>query len=61
MSKTESIIYRPGQGPIELTRRQAEIVLQCLGRAIVEGAFKDCVVPDIGEKAAAMLQAKLDA
>lgn len=46
---------------ITLTKRQADMILACLGRAIAEGAFKDCVVPDIGEKVSKMLQAEVDA
>ena len=39
-----------------LTERQLDMVAACIARAQVEGAFKDCVVPTIGEKVAAMLE-----
>jgi hypothetical protein len=39
-----------------LTARQLDMTLACLARAEVEGAFKDCVVPDIGRKVMAMLE-----
>lgn len=45
---------------ITLTIKQAELVVSCLARAIVENAFKDCVVPDIGEKTIGMIQRKID-
>ena len=55
------ILYDGDSPTITLTRRQADMVLACLGRAIAEGAYKGCVVPDIGEKVSRMLQAKVDA
>jgi hypothetical protein len=39
-----------------LTARQLDMTLACLARAEVEGAFKDCIVPDIGRKVMAMLE-----
>lgn len=39
-----------------LTARQLDMTLACLARAEVEGAFKACVVPDIGRKVLAMLE-----
>lgn len=44
---------------ITLTRRQAELIAQCLGRAIVEGAFRNCINPNIGEAMLNMLSTKL--
>ena len=39
-----------------LTAAQLCRVIQCLARAEVEGAFKDCVAPTIGAKTLAMLE-----
>jgi hypothetical protein len=41
-----------------LTARQLDLVIQCIARAETEGAFKDCVLPRIGRRVLAMLEAK---
>lgn len=39
-----------------LTERQLDLVAACIARAEHEGAFKDCVVPTIGQKVGTMLE-----
>lgn len=39
-----------------LNARQFDMVATCIARAEVEGAFRDCVVPTIGQKVLAMLE-----
>jgi hypothetical protein len=46
---------------ITLTRRQAEWVALCLGKAIAEGAFRNCEKPDVGDAVLDMISAKLAA
>jgi len=46
----------PVEKTYTLTQRQFDMVAACIARATIEGAFKDCVVPDIGEKVGAMLE-----
>ena len=44
---------------ITLTRLQAKLIAQCLGKAIAEGAFRKCINPDIGESMLDMISTKL--
>ena len=41
-----------------LTERQLDLILSCIARAEVEGAFKDCVTPRIGQMVMEMLEKK---
>ena len=40
-----------------LSERQLDLAIQCIARAEAEGAFAGCVVPTIGAKTLAMLEA----
>lgn len=40
-----------------LTERQLDLAIQCIARAEAEGAYAGCVVPTIGAKTLAMLEA----
>ncbi len=40
-----------------LSARQLDLAIQCIARAETEGAFAGCVVPTIGAKTLAMLEA----
>ena len=44
---------------ITLTRLQAKLIAQCLGKAIAEGAFRNCINPDIGESMLDMISTKM--
>jgi hypothetical protein len=41
-----------------LTARELDLVISCLARAETGGAFRDCVVPRIGQYVLVMLEAK---
>jgi hypothetical protein len=41
-----------------LTARQFDLVCACVARAELEGAFRDCVTPRIGQHVLNMLEAK---
>ena len=41
-----------------LTARQLDLVCACIARADLEGAFRDCVTPRIGQQVLNMLEAK---
>lgn len=44
-----------------LSSRQLDLILQCLSRAEAEGAFKNCVVPLIGQRCFDMVKRIRDA